>query len=311
MTVPLRLARPPRRAALASLGVAALTGTLAACANDASPSGGQEDPLRISAIPDQDPELLTERESAMAKVLGAELDLPVEYVPVTDYAASVAQFVSGDLDLVFYGGLTGAQARQRVPEAIIAGQRDIDAEFTSVFLAHPDAGLSAFEGVDGLAALAGRRLTFGSETSTSGRLMPSYFLAQAGVQEGDLDGPPGFSGSHDATLELVRSGAFEVGAMNSQVWRSRLEDGTITEDEAVLLLQTPTYHDYHWLLSPQAVERIGGELDTRVPELLQRLHDVSGGPEVLEMYGAERIIPAAAKDYAQIEQAARQLDLLD
>jgi ABC-type phosphate/phosphonate transport system substrate-binding protein len=49
----------------------------------------------------------------MASYLSTKLGRKVQYVPVTDYAASVSLFRTGDLDMVFFGGLTGVQAGSR------------------------------------------------------------------------------------------------------------------------------------------------------------------------------------------------------
>src|SRR5690606_11121203 len=152
--------------------------------------------LRNSAIPDQDPAELTEREEAPAAYLSSALDIEVEYVPVTDYAASVSLFRAGDLDMVFFGGLTGVQARLQTPGASLLVQRDIDEEFRSVFIANAKTGLDPIDEVAYLTAFAGARFTFGSESSTSGRLMPSYFLAEAGLDPAaDFAGEPGIFGS--------------------------------------------------------------------------------------------------------------------
>lgn len=131
-------------------------------------------------------------------------------------------FAVGDLDTVWFGGLTGVHARLAVDGADAIAQRDIDEAFTSVFIARADAGIDPIADIDGLSVLAERSLTFGSESSTSGRLTPQSFLEQAGGAVDDLRGEPGFSGSHDATIELVAAGAFEVAAFNSQVWDDRV-----------------------------------------------------------------------------------------
>ncbi|MCB0990579.1 MAG: PhnD/SsuA/transferrin family substrate-binding protein, partial [Acidimicrobiales bacterium] len=136
-----------------------------------------EETLTIGAIPDQEPERLQRTYGLLSDYLAAELGVDVEYVPVTDYAGAVAGFRVGDLDAVWFGGLTGVQARLEVDGAVAVAQRDIDERFTSVFIAGADTGITPFDDVSGLSAVAGRSFTFGSESSTSGRLMPQSFLA--------------------------------------------------------------------------------------------------------------------------------------
>jgi phosphonate transport system substrate-binding protein len=292
------------------LGV--LTACSGAAESDSSGAAGPDRPvLSISAIPDQDPSELAAREERLAAYLRSALDVEVEYVPVTDYAASVSLFRAGDLDLVFYGGLTGVQARLQTPDATLLAQRDIDAGFRSVFIANAGAGIAPVDDVAGLSSFEGRRFTFGSESSTSGRLMPEYFLDEAGVDtRTELDGEPGFSGSHDKTIDLVEAGSYEGGALNVQVWEARKEAGTVDLDKVVEVFTTPTYHDYHWISGPQVDERFG---DGFTEELREALLDLDGSSDeeqqVLEGYGAAGIVPTEASNYDQIEEIGRTLGL--
>ncbi|WP_422115679.1 putative selenate ABC transporter substrate-binding protein [Brachybacterium sp. UNK5269] len=300
-----------RRSVVAALGLTTLA-VAAGCSADGvggSPNGGYAT-LRISAIPDQDPDVLTEREEALAAHLAETLGIDVEYVPVPDYAASVALFGAGDLDLVFYGGLTGVQARLQNPQSAVIAQRDIDEVFTSIFIAGVETGIEPVDAVEGLTAFAGTRFTFGSETSTSGRLMPSYFLGQAGVTEDDFDGEPGYSGSHDTTLELVSSGSYQGGALNSQVWDRAVEDGAVDPERVVKVLESPEYHDYHWLLRGDADDRFGTDLTQQLTDAMLSLHQAEAGPAILEQYGCERLIASEAANYDEIEEVARGLGLI-
>jgi phosphonate transport system substrate-binding protein len=289
-----------RRTLLAGAGVA-LTAGLTGCGRSAAPSPG---PLHVGAIPDQDPEVLQRLYGTVADSISAALDLEVTYTPVTDYAAAVSLFRTGDLDLVWFGGLTGVQARLQTPGAEPVAQRDIDEAFTSVFVVNADTGLAPS---GDLAALAPLRFTYGSETSTSGRLMPAYFLREAGVDPQGFPGGPGFSGSHDATLALVASGSYQAGVLNSQVWRSRSAEGTV-DPAVVRYAETPPFHDYHWLLGPQAAARTG------VPDLRDRLLDfftgLPPGDPVLDLFGAGAFVPARASDHARIEEIGRDLGLV-
>ena len=169
--------------------------------------------LSVGAIPDQDPEKLQRLYGILSDYLSEELGVPVSYEPVTDYAAAVTAFKVGDLDLVWFGGLTGVQARLQVPAADAIAQRDIDAEFHSIFIANTDSGLSPLTDAADLANLKGKTITFGSESSTSGRLMPQYFLQEAGVALSDFQANLAFrapttapsSWSKQAATKSVRS----------------------------------------------------------------------------------------------------------
>ncbi|WP_101525694.1 putative selenate ABC transporter substrate-binding protein [Nocardioides houyundeii] len=285
---------------------------LAACGDDDASAGGDQPALVISAIPDQEPSELAAREEGLADYLANELDVEVQYAPVTDYAASVSLFRAGDLDLVFYGGLTGVQARLQTPGAVLLGQRDIDAEFRSVFIAGRDAGIEPLDDVQGLSALKGSRFTFGSESSTSGRLMPEYMLAEAGLDSAeDFAGEPGFSGSHDKTIDLVEAGSYDAGVLNSQVWEARTAAGTVDLDEVQVVFTTPTYHDYHWIAGPDLDDQFGAGFTDELGAALLALDGSSAEEkEVLLRYGATSVIPTEASNYDQIEEIARELGLV-
>ena len=199
------------------------------------------------------------------------------------------------------------QARLQTPGAQVIAQRDIDEAFHSIFVVNTSTGLAAS---DDLTELAGLRFTYGSQTSTSGFLMPAYYLAQQGVDPRGFPGGPGFSGSHDATLQLVASGSYQAGVLNEQVWTSRSQAGTV--DPAVQLHhRTPAFHDYHWLLGPGAVDRLGDEVPGRLRNYFLGLSaDVPADAQVLDLFGAGGFIATEDSDYDQIEQIGKQLGVV-
>ncbi|MBE9126352.1 MULTISPECIES: putative selenate ABC transporter substrate-binding protein [unclassified Coleofasciculus] len=276
----------------------------------ASSSGDTKtmEPLVTGAIPDQDPEKLQRLYTKLADYLEAELGVPVEYKPVTDYTAAVTAFRVGDLDLVWFGGLTGVQARLQVEGAEAIAQRDIDSEFTSVFIANKNSGINSITDSDGLQKLKGHTFTFGSESSTSGRLMPQYFLEKAGVMPEDFKGEVGFSQSHDATLQLVEAGTYEAGALNSQVWKSRVEEGEVDLDKVQVIWETPTYYDYHWVINPEVKEQYGEDFSEKVQAALLKLDPKNPEhQEILELFGADKFIPTKNENYTQIEEVGRKI----
>ena len=264
--------------------------------------------LRIGAIPDQNPEKLNRLYGLLAKELSQKLNVPVRYIPVSNYPASVSAFRTGGLDLVWFGGLTGVQARLQTPGAVVLAQRDIDAKFRSVFIANTKSGLQPISSIQGLQSLQGKRFSFGSESSTSGRLMPQHFLQQAGVKPRQFaGGKAGFSGSHDATIAVVQSGSYEAGALNEQVWNSNLKRGKVDTNKVRVIWRTPTYVDYHWVARPGLDKRFGTGFTTKLQQALLGIQPTGNGKTVLELFGAEKFIPASASQYRAIETVGRQL----
>lgn len=265
-------------------------------------------PLITGAIPDQDPEKLQRLYGLLADYLSAELGVPVEYKPVTDYLAAVTAFKVGDLDLVWFGGLTGVQARLQVQGAQAIAQRDIDAAFHSVLIANPKSGLEPFTSDADLVKLKGKTLTFGSESSTSGRLMPQYYLEKAGVKLTDFKGEVGFASSHDVTIQLVEAGTYDVGMVNEQVWKRRVAEGKVNPDQVKVIWRSPAYYDYHWVISPAVDQRYGAGFSEKVQQALLKLD--ANNPqhkEILELFGAAKFISTTNENYQQIEQVGRQI----
>ncbi|MBE9031060.1 putative selenate ABC transporter substrate-binding protein [filamentous cyanobacterium LEGE 11480] len=265
--------------------------------------------LTIGAIPDQNPEKLQRLYSKLADYLSKELDLKVVYQPVTDYTAAVTAFKVGDLDLVWFGGLTGVQARLQVPGSQAIVQRAVDEKFRSVFIANESSGISRFRDFYGLDRLKGKSFTFGSETSTSGRLMPQYYLNKAGVKLKDFKGEqPGFSKNHDATIELVKAGTYEVGALNSKVWDQQIQNGSINTDDVYIIYVTPTYYDYHWVLSPSVKERFGDDTAKKVKKAFLKLNPKDKDQaEILKLFSAKKFISTKNDNYADIEKIGREI----
>ncbi len=265
--------------------------------------------LKIGAIPDQNPEILNRLYKILSNELEKQLGIKVKYVPVVNYQSAVTAFRNGNLDLVWFGGLTGVQARLQRPGAIVLAQRDIDAKFHTVFIANTKTKLNRFSSINELKQLKGHRFTFGSPSSTSGRLIPQYYLNKAGIKISDFKGGrAGYSGSHDTTIALVQSGAFEVGALNEQVWKKNLSMKRADPSKVIVIWRTPPYVDYHWLAQPNLEEKFGKGFTIKLKEtIINFSKDSESQKQILDAFGAKKFIPAHAKEYKKIEEIGRKI----
>ena len=221
----------------------------------------------------------------------------------------MSAFRTGSLDLVWFGGLTGVQARSQKPNAKIIAQRDIDARFHSVFIANKNSDIPIINTYQGLNVLKGKRFTFGSTSSTSGRLMPQYYLQKGGVKITDFKGGrPGFSGSHYSTLALVSSGSYEAGALNEMVWIDNLKRKRLNLTNVKVIWRTPSYADYHWLAQPDLDERFGKGFTIKLQKTLLGFSNKSPSQaKILKLFGAKKFIAADASQYKEIELIGRQM----
>jgi phosphonate transport system substrate-binding protein len=267
--------------------------------------------LKIGTIPDQDPAKLQRQFNQVSAYITAKTGLKVVYVPVTDYTAAVTGYRLGDLDLVWFGGLTGVQAAKQVPGSIYIGQRDIDEKFKSVFIANKTYDGPTIKDVKGLNNIVGESFTFGSEVSTSGWLMPQAFLFDAGVKNSDFRGQPGFSGSHDRTIRLVEAGTYTIGALNKAVWDTALSRKTVDTDKVRVIFETPSYYDYHWLARPDTDKKFGAGTAAALEQTITGLNKSdAASADILTLFSAGSFIPTKASNYAQIEKTAIRLRAL-
>ncbi|SFU03294.1 putative selenate ABC transporter substrate-binding protein [Halomonas saccharevitans] len=267
--------------------------------------GAAADTFRFTAIPDENQSRLIERFSKVAEYLETRLDVDVEYVPVKSYGASVSAFRNDQVQLAWFGGLSGVQARRLVPGSEALAQGSEDAEFKSYLIAHRSTGLEPAETLP--EAIEGMSLTFGSRTSTSGRLMPEHFLRERfDAAPDELFSRVGFSGDHSRTIALVEAGTWELGAVNFSVWDAAVADGRVDTDKVEVIWETPPYPDYNWTVRGDVDARFGEGFTDRVRAALLEMDD----PDLLASFPREGFIPADNALYAPIEDVAEELGLL-
>ena len=258
------------------------------------------DVLKVSAIPDEAPTELLRKFKPLGAYLEKELGMKVEFVPVADYPAVVEALATDRLDLAWLGGFTFVQVRLKTGNAIPLVQREQDAQFTSKFIsANPD--------VKSLADLKGKTFAFGSVSSTSGSLMPRYFMLQDGIKPETFFSRVGYSGAHDATAAWVQAGKVDGGVLNASVWDKLVAAGKVDTSKVKVFATTPAYYDYNWT--------VRGTLD---PALTAKIKQAflaldPANPEhkaILDLQAASRFIDTKPENYKGIEDAARAADLL-
>lgn len=303
-----------RRSILKSSACTAALWGLGACKTGAPP-------FRFSGIPDADKAELARRYEAVAAYLEKALGRPAQYVHVPDYTAAVTALASGKIDAAWLGGVTSVQAEQRTPAGVhFVAARATDLEFKSYFIANRswvDRGELVARAerspqpLHALAALAPTlargSFSFGSKSSTSGHIMPRWFLS---IPEVGLDPTSAFAkpavyqlkGGHSATLSAVAGGAVDFGVVNYAAWESA--DPSV-QAAAPVIYVTPTYVDYCFVAH--------GDLDSAtVTALRNALVELQPSDpsqqEVLQAFSAKKFVAVQPEQWSEIRTVLRTLE---
>ena len=258
------------------------------------------DVLRVSAIPDEAPTELQRKFKPLGAYLEQQLGMKVEFVPVSDYAAVVEALASDRLDMAWLGGFTFVQTRLKTGNAIPLVQREQDEKFTSKYI-------TANPAVKSLQDLKGKTFAFGSVSSTSGSLMPRFFMLKDGIQPEEFFSRVAYSGAHDATVAWVQAGKVDGGVLNASVWDKLVAAGKVDTSKVVVLGTTPPYYDYNWTVRGN----LDPALTAKIKAAFLALDPAKPADKaILDLQAATRFIPTKAENYTGIEEAARAAGLL-
>jgi phosphonate transport system substrate-binding protein len=267
----------------------------------AGPAAAQTQTLRVAAIPDENPTELLRKFKPLGAYLEKETGMKVAWTPVNDYPAVVEGLAGGRIDLAWLGGFTFVQVRHRTGNAIPIAQRAEDEKFISRYIVPVNSPAKSLQD------LKGKTFAFGSPSSTSGHLMPRYYLLKDGINPDKDFSRIAFSGAPDATVAFVASGRADAGVLNASVLDRLIEKGDANAKAVRVLATTPPYYDYNWTvrgnLDPAVVKKLTAaflKLDPAHP----------AHKEILDLQRASKFIPTKPENYKGIEDAARAAGLL-
>jgi phosphonate transport system substrate-binding protein len=297
-----------RRVLLALAVVAALVGCSQKSAQETqvTQAAAVTVPLRFTSIPDQSAAVLQEKFAPLARYLSKQLGITVEYVPAVDYQVSVEMFASGDVGLAWYSGLAGVQARDRVPTSSAIAQGSADPQQLSYFVANKATGLR--ESQEFPAEIARLEFTFGAEQSTAGRLMPEFYLRSATGKSPQefFQRPLAFAPNDASALDLIASGKYQVGVVDSEIYEQRVEQKQLDADRVRVIWRTPEYADYNWSIRPDLDDKHGAGFTDKLTKAMLEIRD----PELLAALQTESFVPATNANYQAIREVAKQNDML-
>ena len=258
--------------------------------------------LRVTTIPEEAATEQTRKFGPLTKYLERTVGMKVDFVPVNDYPAAVEALVNKQVELVWFGGFTYVQAQIRSGGKIIPiAQREEDTNFRSVFITQTNSGIKR------LTDLKGKQVSFGSQSSTSGHLMPRSFLLEAGIDPDKDFKRVAYSGAHDATIAAVVNGRVDAAALDITVWRKFVSENKVDTTKVDVFYTTPPYFNYNWSVHAD----MPAPLREKITAALLNLNmNNPEGKEILTLNRATKYIPTKPENYKGLENAGRSAGLI-
>ncbi len=258
--------------------------------------------LRVTTIPEEAASEQIRKFAPMTRYLERALGMKVEFTPVTDYPAAVEALVNKQVDLVWFGGFTYVQAQIRSNGKVVPiAQREEDTKFRSVFITQKSSGITK------LADLKGKQVSFGSQSSTSGHLMPRTFLLEAGLDPEKDFKRIAYSGAHDATIASVVSGRVDAAALDITVWTKFVNEKKVDTSKVDVFYTTPPYFNYNWSVHADMPVALRDKI---TKALLSLSADTPEGKEILGLARATRYLTTKPDNYKGLERAGRSAGLI-
>jgi phosphonate transport system substrate-binding protein len=266
------------------------------------PLGYSQQVLRVTTIPEEAATEQMRKFGPLSNYLEKNLGMKVEFTPVNDYPAAVEAMVNKQVDLVWFGGFTYVQANIRSGGKVVPfAQREEDTKFRSVFITQKNSGITK------LADLKGKQVSFGSQSSTSGHLMPRTFLLEAGINPETDFKRVAYSGAHDATIASVVSGRVDAAALDITVWNKFVNEGKVDTSKVDVFYTTPPYFNYNWSVH---ADMPAAQREKIAKALFALDMNTTEGKEILTLNRATKYIPTKADNYKNLELAGRSAGLI-
>jgi phosphonate transport system substrate-binding protein len=247
--------------------------------------------IKVGVLPDESKKNLSNRYNPLMEHLSRETGFKFELFIPESYEDLLTMFHDGQVDLAYFGGFTFVKAHL-ADEAVPLVMRDVDARFSSYYIVkgdNPAKSISEFKD---------KIICFGSKLSTSGHLMPRFFLKEKEIIPENYFSEVRYSGSHDKTAHWVRDGTVDLGVANSQIINAMFKDGRLEKNAIRVLLETPPYANYIWAVQPRMEPTIQTKIRDAFLDLSQ---ENEKNRKILNGLNATYFIPSSVEDFSRLK----------
>jgi ABC-type phosphate/phosphonate transport system substrate-binding protein len=219
---------------------------------------------------------------------------PIDYILFSNYDRQVQALLGRQIHVAWNTNLAWVKVHQRTKGTCRAlAMRDVDAQFTTIFIARSDSGVRS------LADLRGKRVALGSADSAQAAILPLQFMREAGVEPErdtkllrfDLDvGKHGDTGTSELeVLRALRDGRADAGVLGDTTWAKQVAEGRVDSNQIRPIWTSPGYCHCNFTVLADFPEDRGRRW---TESLLAMRYDNPRWRELMDLEGLKRWIPA-------------------
>lgn len=264
--------------------------------------------FRVAVIPSQSIGEMQTGLDNLQETLTEALDMAVEVEHYPNYNAVVEAINYSHIELAFLGPLTYLIAHEQSgAQAILTQEIDGEPYYYSYMISHVDQPWDTLDEALENPGPGEIDFAFASISSTSGSLIPGTELVNRGVFEDENNhefASVRYTGSHDVTARVVEDQTVDIGAIDSAIYNSLVEEGAVDDDQIKVIWQSEQLYQYPWVVPHD----MSDELIAEVQEAFINIDD----PEILRVFGgASAFVEADDSQYEDVLEAAREFNMLD
>ena len=229
---------------------------------------------------------------------------PMDFVLFSNYERQVESLLAGHIDIAWNTNVAWIRSlRQSGGKARALATRDTDLTFQTLMIGRAGSGL------EGLESLRGRRVALGSRDSGQARILPTFFLARAGITEDDVDlvifdsdvGKHGDTGRSDLdALRAVLDDEADVAAVGINTWQALSAAGDDSVSDLVVVWESEPYSHCNFTTVGSRSDDV---LDDWVEHLLAMDWNVPAHRRILELEGLTQWKRPELDGYRSLEEA--------